>query len=200
MTNISAILGGYISEFKLNASDSYVYIARDPVFGDIVFSPNSSGIKMIKCKDISDRYFNKMYSVDVIKEKTIGYELDIGVLDTFDNIGVYNAIQQYNKAMSILKAISNDIYTSDNVSYVNSLNTDETFYNNVLIKKSADGAGKFFIDNRPMYIAPTMLPGTKSTELDAELYYRTGSDYFTVKFITHKKAHDVSTFMRFLNI
>lgn len=197
--NICTILEGYISNLKLNSLDNYVYIIRDNnVFGDIVFSTNSSGIKTISCKDISDKYFGKMYSVDAIKGKTLGYETEIGLLDTFDNIGKYNAIQQYQKAMYVYTCILNDIVNADDVSYINSLNTNEDFYNNILIRKSADGAGKFIINNRPIYIAPTMLPGTKKTDLDAEVYYKTGNDYFTIKFITHKKQCDVNTFMRFL--
>lgn len=200
MRNIGLIFGDYVKELKLTASDSYIYVIRDNVFGDIIFSTNSSGINMINCRDIHDKYFGKMYSVNVIKEKTIGYESDIGVLEGFDNIARYNAMQIFEKAMFILRSISNDILTADNVQYTNSLNANENFYNDILIKKSADGAGKFILNDRAMYLAQTMLPGSKSTDLDAEMYYKTGNDYYTMKFISHKKQYDVYTFMRFLCI
>lgn len=198
MKDIGPIFEGYVKELKLNATDSFVYVVRDNIFGDIIFSANANGIRMISCGDIHDRYFNKMYSIDVIKHKTVGYESDIGILEGFDDISRYNAIQQFNKAMYTLRCISNDIMIADNINYSNALNTDERFFNDILLRKSADGAGKYVMGDRAMYLAPNMLPGTKSTDLDAEVYYKTGNDYFTVKFISHKKTCDVYTFMRFL--
>ena len=186
MTNACTIFEKYIKELKLSTLNEYVYIIRDNIFGDVMFSPSSNGISMISCNDIHDKYFNKMYSVNVFKGKTIGYETDI--------------VQKFDKDMRIYNCVRNDISTATNVSYINNLNTDENFYNNILIKKSADGAGKFILDNRVIYVAQTMLPGTKSTPIDAEVYYTNGNDYFTVKFITHKKQNDIYTFMRFLCI
>lgn len=200
MKNIGLIFGDYVKELKLTASNNYIYVVRNNVFGDIIFSTNSSGINMINCRDIHDRYFGKMYSVNVIKGKTIGYERNIGVLEGFDDISEYNAVQVFEKAMFILDSISNDILSADDIQYTNALNSDENFYNNILIKKSADGAGKFILNNRVMYLVQTMLPGSKSTDLDAEMYYKTGNDYYTMKFISHKKQYDVYTFMRFLCI
>lgn len=200
MKDIGLILGNYVKELKLTTLDTYVYVVRDKVFGDIIFSANQSGINMINCYDIHNKYFGKMYSVNVIKDKTIGYESDIGVLEGFDNIAKYNAIQIFERAMFILNSISNDILTADNVKYSNVLNNDEDFYNNIIAKKSADGAGKFILNDRPTYLAQTMLPGSKSTDLDTEMYYKTGNDYYTVKFISHKKQYDVYTLMRFLCI
>ena len=200
MKNIGLIFGDYVKALKLTASNNYIYAVRNNVFGDIIFSTNSSGINMINCRDIHDRYFGKMYSVNVIKGKTIGYERNIGVLEGFDDISEYNAVQVFEKAMFILDSISNDILSADDIQYTNALNSDENFYNNILIKKSADGAGKFILNNRAMYLAQTMLPGSKSTDLDAEMYYKTGNDYYTMKFISHKKQYDVYTFMRFLCI
>lgn len=200
MDNIKTILGSYVSNLKLNSLDTYVYLIRDNVFGDIIFSPNTCGMKTISLNDINDKYFGKMYSVNAIKDKTFGYETHIGLLDSFNNIEYYNAVHQYNKAMYIYKSILNDIVYADDISYINALNTDENFYNNILTRKSADGVGKFIIDNRVIYLSPTMLPGTKSNDLDAEIYYNKNNDYFTVKFITHKKQCDVNTFMRFLCI
>ena len=200
MTNACTIFEKYIKELKLSTLNEYVYIIRDNIFGDVMFSPSSNGISMISCNDIHDKYFNKMYSVNVLKGKTIGYETDIGVIEGFDNIAYFNAVQKFDKDMRIYNCVRNDISTATNVSYINNLNTDENFYNNILIKKSADGAGKFILDNRVIYVAQTMLPGTKSTPIDAEVYYTNGNDYFTVKFITHKKQNDIYTFMRFLCI
>lgn len=200
MTNACTIFEKYIKELKLSTLNEYVYIIRDNIFGDVMFSPSSNGISMISCNDIHDKYFNKMYSVNVFKGKTIGYETDIGVIEGFDNIAYFNAVQKFDKDMRIYNCVRNDISTATNVSYINNLNTDENFYNNILIKKSADGAGKFILDNRVIYVAQTMLPGTKSTPIDAEVYYTNGNDYFTVKFITHKKQNDIYTFMRFLCI
>lgn len=200
MANACTIFEKYIKELKLSTLNEYVYIIRDNIFGDVMFSPSSNGISMISCNDIHDKYFNKMYSVNVFKGKTIGYETDIGVIEGFDNIAYFNAVQKFDKDMRIYNCVRNDISTATNVSYINNLNTDEKFYNNILIKKSADGAGKFILDNRVIYVAQTMLPGTKSTPIDAEVYYTNGNDYFTVKFITHKKQNDIYTFMRFLCI
>lgn len=200
MANACTIFEKYIKELKLSTLNEYVYIIRDNIFGDVMFSPSSNGISMISCNDIHDKYFNKMYSVNVFKGKTIGYETDIGVIEGFDNIAYFNAVQKFDKDMRIYNCVRNDISTATSVSYINNLNTDEKFYNNILIKKSADGAGKFILDNRVIYVAQTMLPGTKSTPIDAEVYYTNGNDYFTVKFITHKKQNDIYTFMRFLCI
>ena len=200
MTNACTIFEKYIKELKLSTLNEYVYIIRDNIFGDVMFSPSSNGISMISCNDIHDKYFNKMYSVNVFRGKTVGYETDIGVIEGFDNIAYFNAVQKFDKDMRIYNCVRNDISTATNVSYINNLNTDENFYNNILIKKSADGAGKFILDNRVIYVAQTMLPGTKSTPIDAEVYYTNGNDYFTVKFITHKKQNDIYTFMRFLCI
>ena len=200
MTNACTIFEKYIKELKLSTLNEYVYIIRDNIFGDVMFSPSSNGISMISCNDIHDKYFNKMYSVNVFKGKTIGYETDIGVIEGFDNIAYFNAVQKFDKDMKIYNCVRNDISTATNVSYINNLNTDENFYNNILIKKSADGAGKFILDNRVIYVAQTMLPGTKSTPIDAEVYYTNGNDYFTVKFIKHNKQNDIYTFMRFLCI
>ncbi len=200
MANACTIFEKYIKELKLSTLNEYVYIIRDNIFGDVMFSPSSNGISMISCNDIHDKYFNKMYSVNVFKGKTIGYETDIGVIEGFDNIAYFNAVQKFDKDMKIYNCVRNDISTATNVSYINDLNSDENFYNNILIKKSADGAGKFILDNRVIYVAQTMLPGTKSTPIDAEVYYTNGNDYFTVKFITHKKQNDIYTFMRFLCI
>ena len=200
MANACTIFEKYIKELKLSTLNEYVYIIRDNIFGDVMFSPSSNGISMISCNDIHDKYFNKMYSVNVFKGKTIGYETDIGVIEGFDNIAYFNAVQKFDKDMKIYNCVRNDISTATNVSYINNLNTDENFYNNILIKKSADGAGKFILDNRVIYVAQTMLPGTKSTPIDAEVYYTNRNDYFTVKFITHKKQNDIYTFMRFLCI
>lgn len=197
MGNINIIFEDYVKDLKLNSEDKYVYVLRDDVFGCIIMSANKSGIVMAQCNDLHEKYFGKMYSTDVIKGKTMGYEYDIGVLEGFDSVIRFNAIQKYEKAMYIFNCIKMDIVSADSISYVDNLNTDETFYNDILLKKADDGVGKFIIDNRPVYLSPMMLPGTKKTDLDAVTYYKNGNEYFTIKFISHKK-NDVYTFMRFL--
>ena len=127
----------------------------------------------------------------------VGYESDIGVIERFDSIARFNAIQIFNRAMSILNSIISDIVNSDNTEYLNYANSNDKFYNDILIKKSADGAKKFIFNNHIMYVAQTMFPGSKSTDLDIETYYKSGNDYYTAKFISHKK-YDVLLFMRFL--
>lgn len=195
--DVNTIFESYVKELKLSATDKYIYVIRNDLFGDIIFSANTNGIKMIRCVDIHDKYFGKMYSVDVIKNKTVGYESDIGVIEGFDSIARFNAIQIFNRAMSILNSIISDIVNSDNTEYLNYANSNDRFYNDILIKKSADGAKKFIFNNHIMYVAQTMFPGSKSTDLDIETYYKSGNDYYTAKFISHKK-YDVLLFMRFL--
>ena len=57
--------------------------------------------------------------------------------------------------------------------------------------------GNIFGD-KMMYIAPCMLPGSKSTPLDAIGYYRTGNDYYVASFTTHKPTNDVITLIKFI--
>ena len=61
MANACTIFEKYIKELKLSTLNEYVYIIRDNIFGDVMFSPSSNGISMISCNDIHDKYFNKLY-------------------------------------------------------------------------------------------------------------------------------------------
>ena len=44
MTNACTIFEKYIKELKLSTLNEYVYIIRDNIFGDVMFSPSSNGI------------------------------------------------------------------------------------------------------------------------------------------------------------
>lgn len=199
MDNIETIFYNYVKDLKPSPLDEYIYVVKNAIFGNIVFIANPTGINMIPCGDkLHDKYYDKMYSINVIKGKTIGYETDIGVLDNFSDIAIYNALQQFRKAMNSLDIVINDIMLADETSYMNSINKDDCFYNNILSKCASDGADKFIINGRPIYISANMLPCSKSTMIDTISYYKTGNDYFTVKFICNKKQNVVYTFMRFL--
>lgn len=197
MNNISIIFEGYVKDLKLSASEDYIYIVNDDYFGDIVFSISQTCLSMIKC-DLSTKYFNKMISVNAIKGKTIGYEYSIGILEGNDFITEYNCHEKFRRAMRILNQFKIDLQNADVVKPEYSAQTNESFYNNILLRKADDGAGKFICSDNIMYLAPCMLPGSKSTEVDIINYYKTGNDYYTTKFITHKKTSDVITLMKFI--
>ena len=93
MDSINIIFEKYVKGLKLSVAEDYIYVVRDDYFGDIVFSTNTTSLGIIRCMDdISDKYFNKMISVDVIKGKSNGYEYDIGILGINDYIHHYNCI------------------------------------------------------------------------------------------------------------
>jgi len=161
--------------------------------------PTSSSINMIKMTaPISDKYLNKMISVDVIKGKTVGYETEIGILSDPSFVNQFNCRSLYNKTFKTLCEFANDIARATTICRHAQVNTDQSFYNDVLIRKSDEGAGKYIMDNQVMYVAPCMLPATKTNEIDITGYYIDGCDYYVASFTTHKKTNDVITMMKFL--
>lgn len=198
MNNIGVIFCDYVKDLKPSSLDEYIYVVNNTIFGNIIFISNPTSINMIPCGDLHDKYYNKMYSINAIKGKTIGYETDIGILDNFDDITRFNALQQFQKAMCSLNNIINEVMLANEVSHINNINEDECFYNNILSKRASDGAGKFIINGRPIYISSNMLPCSKSTVIDTIVYYKKGNDYFTIKFVCNKKQNVVYTFMKFL--
>lgn len=199
LINSGIIFNQYMKDLKLTSLDQYIYTLNNhSVFGNIVFSFNPGRINIIHCNNIHDKYFNKLYSVNSLKEKTNGYETDIGIIENFDSISKFNAIQNFNKIIRIIDSLSNDIINATDIKFIDNLNEDYDFYNNILIRKSAEGVGRCILNNRVIYISPSMLPGSKSTKLDAKMYYTEGKTYFTIEFITHKDTNDISTFMHFL--
>lgn len=201
--NLSLIFDQYVKDLKLTTNEDYVYVMKDDLFGDIIFSVSSTAINMVKCYNIPDKYFGKMISVDVIKDKSIGYEFDIGIINSNEFIVLYNCTEKFKKAMRILNQFKKDIISSAYQEPLPTLLGDESdFYNNVLLKKSAEGAGKFIFNNNIMYMAPCMLPvGKSSVQLTATKYYSDNSDYYTVVFNSNKKNdNEVLTLMKFLNI
>lgn len=197
LKNSGKIFMPYIKDMKLKSTNEYFYIIRDNTLGDVLFVNNPGSVILINCDNIHEKYLNKMYSVNAILGKTVGYETEVGVLENMDYITKFNAIQLFEKALNCLKSIVMDITTANDIKNISGLNNDEMFYNNVLLNKAADGVSKYILDNRAIYLAPNMLPGTKKTDLDAKIYYTNGNPYFLVEFISHK-SKDVRTFMKFL--
>jgi hypothetical protein len=201
MNNLNVIFEQYIKDLKLTTAEDYVYVVRDGYFGDIIFSVSSNALTLIKITTpISDKYINKMIAVDVIKEKTIGYELENGIYLSQEYIHLYNCHEKFKKARNALYGFICDIMNATSISKQNQANTDERFYNDVLLRKSDMGAGKYIMDDKIMYVAPCMLPGSKSTDIDIVSYYTQGNDYYVASFTTHKKTNDIITLMRFINI
>ena len=195
------IFNQYVKDLKPTASEEYVYITRDNFFGDIIYSVNSSAINFIKIPELADSYFGKMYSIDCITKSTPGFEAWFGVLN--DGSYTYQYCCRHmlqKKAEFTLGGFKNDLAGSNNIQIVNNLNEDPMFYNNILLRKSSEGAGRFIYKDKVMYIAPCMLPGSKSTPIDMTIYDRAQSNYFIVVFVTHKKTNDVTTLMRFLKV
>lgn len=201
MNNLSVVFDQYVKDLKLSASEDYIYVVDHGYVGPIVFSINSNSLNMIKINTpISDKYINKMISVDVIKGKTIGYEFDIGILSDQDYIHQYNCHEKRKRAMNVLYGFTCDIMNATSITKRNQINTDEKFYNDILSRKADMGAGRYVMDNRVMYLAPCMFPGSKSTDIDVVSYYTQGNDYFVASFTTHKKTNDIITLMRFINV
>ncbi len=199
MDSINIIFEKYVKGLKLSVAEDYIYVVRDDYFGDIVFSTNTTSLGIIRCMDdISDKYFNKMISVDVIKGKSNGYEYDIGILGINDYIHHYNCVDKFRKSMRILNSFKKDLIYYDSINTIYNLQKEEFFSNNILKRKADDGAGKYIYDKKIMYVAPCMLPGSKSTAIDATIYYTNGNDYYTTLFNTHKKEFDVMTLMKFI--
>lgn len=200
MDSIALIFDQYIKDLKITSTGAYIFVFNDMFFGPIIVYPTSSAINMIKAQTLPDKYMNKMISVDVIKGKTIGYETDIGVLHSQDYITQFNCRAMYDKVWKILYSFVTDINRASTISRHSQVNTDMSFYNNIMIRKSDEGAGKFIMDDQIMYIAPCMLPATKSNEIDVTGYYIDNCDYYVASFTTHKKTNDVITMMKFLRL
>lgn len=200
MDNLNILFSSYIKDLKLSANEEYVYVTRDDFFGDIIFSYNSACLNMTRCDGISDKYMNKIISVEAIK-RNFYTEYDFGYLFLQDQILAFNCRRKLFKAMGVLNMFKNDIKMSDNVQHMYKLNDPEQdFYNNILTRKADDGAGRYIFDDKIICIAPCMLPGTKSTDLDVIGYQKTGNDYFVALFNTHKKERDVVTLIRLLSL
>lgn len=200
MDNLNILFSSYIKDLKLSASEEYVYVTRDDFFGDIIFSYNSSCLNMTRCNGISNKYMNKIISVEAIKTNFY-FEYDFGYMFYRDSILAFDCRRKLSKAMEVLNGFKNDIRLSDNVQHMYELNDPEQdFYNNILSRKSGDGAGRYIFGDKVIYMAPCMLPGSKSTGLDAIGYQRNGNDYFVIVFNTHKKERDIMTLIRLLSL
>lgn len=199
--SINLIFDQYVKDLKVTSTGAYIYVFNNEFFGTVIVYPTSSAINMIKIQaPMPDRYMNKMISVDVIKGKTIGYETEIGVLDNQDYITQFNCRVMYNKVWKSLYGFIVDINNASSIIRHSQINTDANFYNDIMIRKSDEGAGKFIMDGQVMYIAPCMLPATKSNEIDVTGYYIDNCDYYVASFTTHKKTNDVITMMKFLRL
>ena len=195
------ILSSYVSELKLNASEEYIYLYNSNILGEVIFSINTSSIKCIfNESDIAPKYFNKMYLVNALLGNTIGVDIDeLGIIDGQSQIAQYNAYYTYNKAISQMNGICNDIQCATDISYIPSINQDQLFYNSILSRKASDGEGSYLVlDKYRIYMTPNMIPSSKSTPVDMKIYYTNGNDYILADFISHKKRHEVHTYMRFL--
>jgi hypothetical protein len=195
---VAMIFEQYVKDLKMSATEQYVYVVRDDFFGDIVFTVNSTSLSMMKCPELSDKYFGKMIYADFIRQKTIGFETEIGILDNNDFITLYNCRERFNKSIKILNQFKFDIQSADKINQKYALNEEEDFFNNVLTRKADEGAGRYIFNDNIMYTAPCMFPGSKTTGIDVTSYYKTGNDYYISLFNTHKKTGDVVTLMRFL--
>lgn len=201
LKNSSTIFKSYLKSMKIKTNtNKYFYVIRHNIFGNILFVTNPGNIIMTKCDNLSDKYFNKIYSTDVVYDKTVGFETDIGILENFDSITRYNAVTSFNKSISTLEELSSYIRSCADIDYISGLNNDERFYNDVLLRKTADGASRYILKNKVIYLTPSMLPGTKKTDLDARIYNLNNNYNFIVEFISHKDNLDIQTFMNFLDL
>ena len=203
--NISILLQN-VKDLKTTAMEKYVYTVRDNFFGDILFSINTTYVNFIKLSDVSNDYFDKMISIDCIKQGYPGFEIWFGVLDQAGYTYQYACRQTQLKVYRVLASFKEDMMRATFIHKISNLQEDERFYNDILLRKSDDGAGKFIISNvvgmndKVLYIAPCMLPASKTTPLDLVIYDIAGCDYFVAAFISHKKTGDITTLMRFLNV
>jgi hypothetical protein len=195
-----------LKDLKTTAIEKYVYTTKDKFFGSIIFSINTTYINFINLDYASDEYFNKMISISCIKNGLSGYETNFGVLEQGGYTYQYSCRQTQKKAMEILSSFKEDMSNATFVHKITNLQENERFYNDILLRKSDEGAGKFIISNvtgmsdKVLYIAPCMLPASKTTPLDLVIYDIPGNNYFVVVFISHKNTGDVKTMMRFLNV
>lgn len=199
------ILESYLKDLKPTAEENYIYTLNDDFFGKIIFSKNSMCVNMIQLSEISDEYLNKVFSINCIKNGIDGFSTWFGVMDSPTYTYQWVARQALNSAVETIKQFKQEMRCASYIGKKCLINEDPEFYNNILIRKSFEGAGRYiFRDNvigdRAMYIAPCMLPGSKSTPLDCVLYNLDGMTYSTVSFISHKKTNDVITMFRILNV
>lgn len=194
------VLLPYVKDLKPTANENYVYTARDVLFGDVIFSYNSATLNLIKMTDISDDYLNKIFSLNCIKNGVDGFSNWFGVIDSPTYTNQYFSRQIQKKAMQVLGEFRNDIHHSTNIMSKTDLQTDDEFYNNILIRKSDEGAGRYICGDKVMYVAPCMLPGSKSTPIHVTIYDNPEQPYFVAAFFTHKKSNTIMTLMRFLKV
>ena len=200
------VLSQYVKDLKTTSLESYVYTSRDDFFGDIIYSYNTCYLSFMNLNIISDDYLNKMFSIKCIKDEIPGYELWFGILEQPMYTYTYVCRQWQKQSINMIKDFKKDIQNATFIHKITNLNENEAFYNDILCRKSDEGAGRFVISNvtgmtdKVLYIAPCMLPGSKSTPLDMVIYDIDECGYFVVAFITHKKTGDVTTLMRFLNV
>ena len=203
--NIS-ILTQSLKDLKTTAMEKYVYTTKDNFFGSILFSVNTTYINFINLEYASDDYFDKMISISCIKNGTPGFETWFGALEQSGYTYQFSCRQMQLKAMRHLASFKEDMMRATFIHKIANLQENERFYNDILLRKSDEGAGKFIISNvtgmsdKVLYIAPCMLPASKTTPLDLVIYDIEGCNYFVAVFISHKKTGSVTTMMRFLNV
>lgn len=199
------VLKPYVKDLKPTADEFYVYTAKDEFFGGVIFSMNSMAINMIQMSDISEDYFNKIYSLNCINKGFDGFLNWFGVVDSPTYTSQYVARYTQNKAMYTLKQFEKEMKLASYIDKKCMINEDPDFYNNILIRKSDEGAGRYVYKNeykgdRALYLAPCMLPCSKSTPLDCVIYYIDGLNYNVVSFTSHKKTNTVVTLFRTLKV
>lgn len=201
MNIINKVLCKYVNGMKLTKDDKYVYLIHNDILGGVVLvSVNGWSVQSVPIyDDISTEYINKVYSVPYINGETFGYKSDVGILDTFDYTTVYNIIHQYQTDMKKVSDIVSDITSATDMKLYPLLNNDEVFYNEILMKRKSDGAGRYILGDRVIYLSPSILPGTKKNDLDAMVYSNIQNNYFMVCFTVHK-SFDINMYMRFLNL
>lgn len=199
------VLEQYLKDLKPTADESYIYTLNDEFFGKVIFSKNSMCINMIQLSEISDEYLNKVFSINCIKNGIDGFSNWFGVIDNPSYTYQWVAKQTFNSAIESLRQFKQEMQCASYIGKKCLINEDPNFYNNILIRKSSEGAGRYIftdnaIGNKVMYVAPCMLPGSKSTPLDCVLYNLDGMTYNVVSFISHKKTNDVITMFRILDV
>lgn len=200
LTNANEVLEPYVKDMKLSSSDKYVFTTYTHKYGRVIFCLSENSIRMICLGEyIHDKYMNKVYYVDALTDKAMGYECEIGVVEDTSNIAMIRAYEAQSVAVMVLTNLLTEILNY-NVRYITDLHNDEKFLNDVLSLRASDGMGKYIKDDLVMMLSPQMLPGTKKNALDAKIYTSSvNTVYYVSEFITHKKF-EVRTFMKFLYV
>lgn len=199
--NIASVFEQYLKDLKPTASEDYLYVLRHKYFGDCVVVQNSTYVNIMSAPiNLSDKYFDSMISYRFIKEGVGGYMCQLGILDDISNTYMFKCGIRLSKVKYMLDTFENDIKESSKINQYPLLNENETFFNNILCRKSDEGAGKISLGENMMILAPCMLPGSKTTPLDLITYHRDKRDYYVAVFKTHKPSGDILTLMRMLNI